>query len=139
MNVRQVASITDTAARRMIEAAVAAATAAGQPAAVAVVDAGGNLTAFTRMDGAALQAAQIAQDKAYTAVGFAMPSGRWHEFLQQDAPLQQGAPTAIDRFVPFGGGLPIVVDDEVVGAIGVSGGHWSVDEKVAQAGLDALG
>lgn len=136
--VRQVAHISSTAARQVVEAAVAAAEAAGQPAAIAVADAGGNLIAFTRMDGAALQATQIAQDKAYTAAGFGMPSAQWHEFLQQDAPLAMGAPTGIDRFVPFGGGLPLVVEERVVGGIGVSGGHWSADEQIARAGADRL-
>jgi uncharacterized protein GlcG (DUF336 family) len=62
-----------------------------------VADASGHLIAFTRMDGAALQATQIAQDKAYTAAGFGMPTAHWHEFLQQDAPLAMGAPTSRSR------------------------------------------
>ncbi|GAA3526855.1 hypothetical protein GCM10022222_07300 [Amycolatopsis ultiminotia] len=136
--VRQIPSISGAAARRVLQAAIAAAEAAEQPSAIAVVDASGNLSAFARLDGAALQAAQLAQDKAYTAAGFGLPSGQWHEFLQQDAPLATGAPTGIDRFVPFGGGLPLSVAGQVVGGIGVSGGHWSGDDQIAQAGAAAI-
>ena len=50
-----------------------------------------------------------------------------------------GAPTGIDRLVIFGGGYPIKVDGQLVGAIGVSGGHYTEDQQVAEAGLAALG
>jgi len=80
----------------------------------------------------------VAQDKAYTAVGFGMPTHGWHDFIKDDAPLADGAPTGIARLVIFGGGYPITVDDAVVGAIGVSGGHYTQDQDVAEAGLAAL-
>jgi uncharacterized protein GlcG (DUF336 family) len=135
--VRQVASITNVLARKVVETAVAAAEAAGQRSAIAVVDASGQLSAFARMDGAPVQAIQLSQDKAYTAAGFGMPTAQWHEFMKNDAPLAAGAP-AMDRMIPFGGGLPIIIDGEVVGGIGVSGGHWSDDSKIAEAGLSAI-
>ncbi|MCW2916047.1 MAG: cobalamin adenosyltransferase [Actinomycetia bacterium] len=81
---------------------------------------------------------QVAQDKAYTAAGFGMPTDQWHEFIKSDPPLTIGAPTGIDRLITFGGGLPIVVDGHLIGGIGVCGGHWSDDMKIAQAGLTAL-
>jgi uncharacterized protein GlcG (DUF336 family) len=137
-SVQHVPSITSSAARAVIEAAVAAAEQTSQRFAVAVVDAAGVLSAFARMDGAPLQASQIAQDKAYTAVSFGMPTDQWHEFIQGDAPLTIGAPTGIDRLITFGGGYPLLVDGVVVGAIGVSGGHWSDDMNIAQAGAKAL-
>jgi uncharacterized protein GlcG (DUF336 family) len=137
--VRQIPSITSATARAAVEAAVAAAEAAGQNSAIAVVDATGQLIAFTRMDGAPVQAAQIAQDKAYTAAGFGMPSGQWHDVMAADAPLGAGAATAVDRLVPFGGGLPIQVEGRTIGGIGVSGGHWSDDDKIAQAGAAVVG
>jgi uncharacterized protein GlcG (DUF336 family) len=52
--------------------------------------------------------------------------------------LATGAPTQIDRLVTFGGGIPITIDGELVGGIGLAGGHWSDDMKIAQAGLAAL-
>ena len=132
-------TISADAAHRMIAAAEARAVGIGVPMCIAVLDIGGNLKAFSRMDGAPLPSSQVAQDKAYTANGFGMPTHEWHDVISGDAPLAAGAPTGIPRLVIFGGGYPIVVDGERVGAIGVSGGHWSQDMDVAQAGLAALG
>jgi uncharacterized protein GlcG (DUF336 family) len=106
---------------------------------IAVVDESGVLKAFSRMDGAALLSVQVSQDKAYTAVGFGMPTHGWFDFIKNDPPLAAGAPSGIDRLVIFGGGYPIMVDGTVVGAIGVSGGHYSQDQEVAEAGLGVVG
>jgi uncharacterized protein GlcG (DUF336 family) len=133
------ASITTEAAHEIIAAAEAKASEIGTPMVIAVVDDGGVLKAFSRMDGAALLSVQVAQDKAYTAVGFGMPTHGWHDFIKDDPPLADGAPTGIERLVIFGGGYPIKVDDAVVGAIGVSGGHYSEDQQVAEAGLQGIG
>lgn len=133
-HVRTIASITDELAREILDAAVLKARDDGQRSAIAIMDATGHLAAFIRMDGAPVQAGQIAQDKAYTAAGFGMPTGQWHEFMSQDAPLALGAP-AIDRLIPFGGGLPIIVNDQVIGGLGVSGGHWSQDTQIAEHAL----
>lgn len=133
-----VPTITTDAAHRVIAAAEARAAEIGVPMCIAVADTGGNLKAFSRMDGAALLSTQVAQDKAYTAVGFGMPTHGWHDFIKDDAPLAAGAPAGIDRLVIFGGGYPIQVDGAVVGAIGVSGGHYAQDQDVAEAGLAAL-
>jgi uncharacterized protein GlcG (DUF336 family) len=81
----------------------------------------------------------VALDKAYTAVGFGLPTDGWHDFIKDDPPLAAGAPSGIDRLVIFGGGYPIKSGDQIIGAIGVSGGHYSQDMEVAQAGLDAAG
>ncbi len=132
-------SISSELAHRVIAAAEAKATEMGVPMGIAICDEAGVLKAFSRMDGAALFAVQIAQDKAYTAVGFGMPSGGWHDFIKDDPPLAAGAVGGIDRLVVFGGGFPITVGDTIVGAVGVSGGHYSQDMEVAQAGLAAVG
>src|SRR6476661_5264062 len=131
-------SISTEAAHRLIAAAEAKADELGKPFVIAVVDDAGVLKALSRMDGAALLSVQVAQDKAYTAVGFGMPTHGWHDFIKDDPPLADGAPTGIERLVIFGGGYPIQVDGQVVGAIGVSGGHYSQDQQVAEAGLAAL-
>lgn len=131
-------TISTDAAHRVIAAAEAKAAEIGVPMCIAVADTGGNLKAFSRMDGAALLSTQVAQDKAYTAVGFGMPTHGWHDFISGDAPLAAGAPTGIDRLIIFGGGYPIQVAGATVGAIGVSGGHYSQDQEVAEAGLAAL-
>ena len=115
------------AARKVIAAAEAKATEIGVPMCIAIADTGGNLKAFYRMDGAALLSTQVAQDKAYTAVGFGMPTHGWHDFIKDDAPLASGAVGGIKRLVIFGGGYTITIGDAIVGAIGVSGGHYTLD------------
>ena len=132
-------SITSDLAHRMIALAEAKASEMGHPFAIAVVDESGVLKAFSRMDGAALLAVQVAQDKAYTAVGFGLATDGWHDFVKDDPPLAMGAAPGIDRLIVFGGGYPIKVGDAVAGAIGVSGGHYTQDQQVAEAGLEALG
>jgi uncharacterized protein GlcG (DUF336 family) len=132
-------SVSSELAKAMIEAAERKAAEMGHPFVIAIVDESGVLKALSRMDGAALLSVQVAQDKAYTAVGFGMPTHGWHDFIKDDPPLAAGAPSGIDRLVVFGGGYPIELDGQVVGAIGVSGGHYSEDMQVAEAALAALG
>jgi uncharacterized protein GlcG (DUF336 family) len=131
-------SITLELAQEIVNRAVAHAVAQGGAFVVSVVDESGVQKAFARMDGAPLLSVQVAQDKAYTAAGFALSTDGWFDFIKGDEPLRVGAPTGIDRLVVFGGGYPITVDGAVVGGIGVSGGHYSQDMDVAKAGLDAL-
>jgi uncharacterized protein GlcG (DUF336 family) len=135
----QKSSVSTDLAHRMIAAAEAKASEIGVPMVIAVCDESGVLKGFSRMDGAALLSVQIAQDKAHTAAGFGMPTDAWHEFIKDDPPLADGAVGGIDRLVVFGGGYPVIVGEATVGAIGVSGGHYSQDMEVAQAGLGALG
>jgi uncharacterized protein GlcG (DUF336 family) len=132
-------SISSDLAHRIVAAAEAKASEMGHPFVIAVCDESGVLKAFSRMDGAALLSVQVAQDKAYTAVGFGMPTDGWHDFIKDDPPLALGAPSGIDRLVIFGGGYPISIDGQVAGAIGVSGGHYSQDMEVAKAGLAVAG
>jgi uncharacterized protein GlcG (DUF336 family) len=131
-------SITTEAAHRIIRAAERKALELGQPMVIAVVDEAGSLKAFSRMDAAPLLSIQVAQDKAYTAVGFGLATHQWHDFIKNDAPLAAGATTGIDRLIVFGGGYPIRIGDRIVGAIGVSGGHYTQDMEVATAGLSGL-
>src|SRR5206468_7960039 len=132
-------SISADLAHRLLAAAERKAGEIGVPMVIAVVDESGVLKAFSRMDGAALLSVQVAQDKAYSAVGFGLPTHAWHDFIKDDPPLAAGAVGGIDRLVVFGGGFPIKVGGQVVGAIGVSGGHYSQDMEVAQAALALLG
>jgi uncharacterized protein GlcG (DUF336 family) len=132
-------SISIETAQRMIAAAEVKAKEMKHPFVIAVCDESGVLKAFSRMDGAALVSVQIAQDKAYTSVGFGLSTDGWNEFIKNDPPLAAGAVGGIDRLVIFGGGYPIKVGDAVIGGIGVSGGHYSQDMEVAQAGLAGLG
>jgi uncharacterized protein GlcG (DUF336 family) len=138
-DVIQKTSVSTELAHRIIDAAEKKAAELGVPMVIAVCDESGVLKAFSRMDGAALLSVQIAQDKAFTAVGFGMGTDTWHDFIKDDPPLAAGAVGGIDRLVIFGGGFPIKIDDAIVGAIGVSGGHYTQDMEVAQGGLAVLG
>jgi uncharacterized protein GlcG (DUF336 family) len=131
-------SISSEAAHQAILAAERKALEIGTPMVIAIVDESGVLKAFSRMDGAALLSVQIAQDKAYTAAGFGLSTDEWHDFIKNDPPLAAGATAGIDRLVVFGGGYPLKIGDQVVGGIGVSGGHYSQDMDVARAGVATL-
>jgi uncharacterized protein GlcG (DUF336 family) len=103
----------------MVNAAVAKARALGVAENVAILDDGGNLKAFTRMDGTSIPTIEIAQNKAYTAL-FGVSTQDFFNFIQGDPSLLAGIPT-LARVAAWGGGFPIKVNGEVVGAIGVSG------------------
>ena len=134
----QKASITLVAAARIVAAAEAKAREMKIPMCIAVVDSDGTLKAFSRMDGAALLSVQIAQDKAYTAIAFGMATHEWFDFIKDDPPLLHGI-THTPRLVVFGGGFPIRLKGEMVGGVGVSGGHYSQDMECARAALAAIG
>jgi uncharacterized protein GlcG (DUF336 family) len=131
------ASITIEAAQRMIAAAEAKAREMGRPMCIAIVDGDGTLKAYSRMDGAPLLSGQISQDKAYTAISFSMATHEWHEFVKDDPPLRDGI-IKTDRLIVFGGGYPIMAGGQMIGGIGVSGGHYTHDMEVAKAGLAGL-
>ena len=131
-------SITTELAHEMVAAAEKKAQELGVPMVIAICDESGVLKAFSRMDGAALLSVQVAQDKAYTAIGFGLSTDKWYAFIKDDAPLAAGAPSGIDRLIVFGGGYPITKDGQIIGGIGVSGGHYTQDMEVAQAGLAML-
>ena len=130
-------TITADGARAMIAAAEAKAREIGVPEAIAIVDESGVLKAFHRMDGAILLSVGIAQDKAYTAAAFGAPTHALFDFIEDDPMLLAGAPQ-LPRVVVLGGGYPITRDGAIIGGIGVSGGHYTQDMEVAQAGLAAL-
>ena len=125
------------AANKMIAAAKAKAEEMQRPMCIAICDESGNLKAYSRMDGAPIISLQIAQDKAWTAVSFGISTDQWFEFIKNDPPLLHGI-VHTPRLVVFGGGYPVMIDKQLVGGIGVSGGHYKEDMEVAQAGLKAL-
>jgi uncharacterized protein GlcG (DUF336 family) len=90
------------------------------------------------MDGAALLTVQIAQDKAWTAASYGIATHVWHEFIKNDPPLLHGI-THTPRLVIFGGGYPIKEEGQMIGAIGISGGHYSQDMECCKAALAAIG
>jgi uncharacterized protein GlcG (DUF336 family) len=112
-------SISSELAQKMVDKAVAKARELGVSENVAILDDGGNLKAFSRMDGAPILPIEMAQNKAYTAL-FGVPTQDFFNFIQRDPSLLAGIPT-LARVVAWGGGFPIKVDGEIVGAIGLTG------------------
>lgn len=125
-------------ARRVVEACLEKARAIDTKMNIAVLDAGGNLKAFVRMDGAWLGSADIALKKAKTSRLFDVPSGVLGPMAQPGGPLY-GIEQSNGGLILFAGGLPLTnADGTVIGAVGVSGSSVENDEAVAQAGADAL-
>src|SRR6267143_785502 len=118
-NVVKKNSISAELAQKMLAKAVAKARELGVGENVAILDDGGNLKAFHRMDGAPILSIEIAQNKAYTAL-FGVSTQEFFNFIQGDPSLLAGIPT-LARVAAWGGGFPIHVDGELVGAIGLSG------------------
>ena len=127
-------SISSELAQKMVDKAVAKARELGVSENVAILDDGGNLKAFSRMDGAPIPTIEMAQNKAYTAL-LGVSTQDFFNFIQGDPSFLAGIPT-LARMAAWGGGFPIKVDGEVVGAIGVSGAPAvQNDVDIAQAAL----
>jgi glc operon protein GlcG len=125
----------DQAKRAMAAAELEAAKNSWQVA-ITILDSGGNMIMFHRADNAQLSATTVSEGKARTALEFKRPSK-----ALDDAIAAGGAGMrllALKNITPIEGGLPIVVDGKIIGAIGVSGSLSSQDDQVAKAGADAL-
>jgi uncharacterized protein GlcG (DUF336 family) len=131
-------SIDIATAERAIAGASKKAAELGLNMCIAVSDESGDLKAFRRMDGAPKLSIQIAEDKAFTSASYGLPTHVWYDFIKDDPPLLHGI-THTPRLIIFGGGFPIVLEGEVVGAIGISGGHYKQDMECARAALQAIG
>lgn len=134
---QQQKQITSVAAQHAVSAAIAKAKEIGVDVCAGVVDASGNLVSFLRSDSAPYLSITIAIDKAYTAASFSMSTSEWENVLPQGSVLRDGILNR-DRFVGFGGGIPIMIEGECIGAIGVSGASEEQDGICAQAGADAV-
>jgi uncharacterized protein GlcG (DUF336 family) len=125
--------LTYAAAAIAVEAAVAKSREIAAPECIAVVDAGGNLLAFARVEGAAVLARDPAIAKATTSASLGAPTG--------SIPFEFGANLGVAShggIVNLGGGFPIVLNGELLGAIGVGSGTTEQDIAVAKAGRDAV-
>ena len=115
----------------LVRAAVDEATKKGWPMNIAVVDSGGNLVSFLRMDGAQLASISIAEHKARAAAKYRRPTKLLEDAVQK-ADLK--FILTLDDVIASRGGIPLVEDGKLIGAIGCSGGSGSQDEAVCQAG-----
>ncbi len=123
------------AAEKVIAAAKAEAKANNWKMVIAVVDDGGHLIAMERMDGAQLGSIDVAPGKAKTALNFLRPTKHWEETSKTRPAVLTITPTA----VLIEGGVPVVYQGQVIGAVGVSGASSVQDAQVAEAGVRALG
>lgn len=134
--VRTQTVITLEGARRVLDAALAEARRLGVAVVVHVCDPAGELVISARMDGAPLLSVGVARDKAWTVAAFGQPTHWWAELIDDEpslAALGNGRP-----LMPVPGGVPIMAAEELVGAVGVSGGTAEQDRRLAETGASAL-
>ena len=123
------------AAKRIAERAEARSAELGVPVVIAAADAGGNLMLLHRVEGALLAATEVAINKAWSAVAFQAPTATLGPLATEDGPFPGLADTNSGRVVLFGGGVPVHVDGELAGAIGISGGTAEQDVDIATCAL----
>jgi uncharacterized protein GlcG (DUF336 family) len=133
MYLRQTQELTHEAALIILQGAIAKANEMRVPQCIAIVDTGSNLLAFVRMDGAKILSQLSATQKAITAVSSRVPTGG----VPTDIELKLALATS-GNLTNLKGGLPIVINGQVVGAIGVGSGTGDQDVEVGQAGIEAL-
>jgi len=122
---------------KLLEAAAVKGKELGMPFSISIVDRVGNLKAFSAMDNAPVLSLDIAQNKAFSAATYNRATHEWYDRLKDDPPLLHGL-VHTERLVIFGGGYPIKIDGELIGGIGVSGGHYTHDMQVCEAALEVL-
>lgn len=128
-------ALTLAEANRMIQAAISKAGELNVSVSIAVCDAGGNLLAFNRMEGASAVSATVAQGKAAASAGFGRASGT----LQADSPVIQAVIASMGgRMLAAQGAVPVHKNGVLVGSIGGSGATAQQDEECAQAGLNEI-
>lgn len=125
--------LTNEGAHKILAAAVAKAEETGIPECISIVDPGGHLIAFTKMDGAFVQSIDSSLRKAMTSASYGDPTG-----LMPEGPDIRLAIATDGKRINLPGGLPIIVDGHVIGGIGVGSGTGAEDLVVAKAGLEAL-
>ncbi len=121
-------------AQALVQAATAEANKRGWPEDFAVVDWGGNLVAFARMDGAQLASIAIAEHKARTAARYRRPTRAFEDGVQHGVLYL----STLDDVIASRGGIPLVDGGKIIGAIGCSGGTGSQDEALCQAAVAAV-
>lgn len=135
MDIEMIASLGLGSAEELADRALAAASEAGVKICVAVVDRAGYPLVFKRHPGAPFHSIDIALDKAYTAVSFGFATGKWDKSLAQGSEMLRHGLMHRERFVSFGGGLPIKHGGARVGALGISGGSEAQDVAFGEAAL----
>ena len=134
---KQVLKLTLEDAKKMMDGAINKAIEIGIDMDIAIVDDGGHLMLFTRMDNARITSINISIDKAFTAAAARKATLDYSNAVRNHGPAFGIQTSHQGRFCVVGGGLPLFVDSQIVGGIGCSSGTPDQDIVVAQAGLDA--
>jgi glc operon protein GlcG len=129
------APITLPRAQALLQAAIAEANKRGWPLNIAVVDSGANLVAFARMDDAQLASIDISQHKARAAVKYRRPTRAYEDAVQVQ---HYNYVVTLDDMITSRGGIPLIENGKIIGAIGCSGGAGSQDEVVCTAAADTI-
>ena len=142
MFVAQARRLTLAGAREMMATAIGLADAERIPIAVAIVDAGGHLVMLERMDGGRFHTVHSSTTKAVCAASNKRPTttkGAQAQPLDIAHAIGLALAAGPERWTAMEGGYPIVVDGECIGGIGVSGGSWEFDDRVARTAVEAIG
>jgi glc operon protein GlcG len=134
--------LTTDGAKKMMATAVEKAKEAGIAISVAITDAGGHLILLERMDGGRFHTVHSSTTKAVCAASNKRPTtSRGAQAQQLDVAHAIGLALAAgpDRWTAMEGGCPVIADGECIGGIGVSGGDWTTDERIAQQAVESIG
>jgi uncharacterized protein GlcG (DUF336 family) len=134
--------LTHAGAKKIADTAVAKAKQAGIAISVAVADSGGHLIALERMDGGRFHSLHSATTKAVCAASNTRPTsshGAQGQALDLAHALGLALAAGPERWTAMEGGCPIIVDGECIGGVGVSGGDWATDERIARESVEAIG
>src|SRR5712692_6594756 len=127
-------ALTLDAAKKIAAAAEAEAIKNTWPVVIAIVDDGGHLLYLQRLDGTQIGSVEVAMQKAHTAIAFKRPSKAFSDMVAEGRTVMLALPGA----TPIEGGVPLVADGQIIGAIGVSGVTSAQDGQIAKAGADIL-
>jgi uncharacterized protein GlcG (DUF336 family) len=134
--------LTHAGAKKIVDTAIAKAGQAGIPISVAVADAGGHLIALERMDGGRFHSLHSATTKAVCAASNRRPTsshGAQGQALDVAHALGLALAAGPERWTAMEGGCPVIVAGECIGGVGVSGGDWATDERIAREAVEAIG
>src|SRR6202521_2879204 len=142
MHIADSKRLTHQGAKKMMATAIAKAEEAGIAVSVAIADAGGHLILLERMDGGRFHTLHSCTTKAVCAASNRRPTsprGAQGQALDVAHALGLALAAGPERWTAMEGGYPIIFDGECIGGIGVSGGDWATDEKIAQAAVESIG
>jgi len=134
--------LTHAGAKKIVETAVAKARQAGIAISVAVADSGGHLVALERMDGGRFHSLHSATTKAVCAASNKRPTsshGAQGQALDTAHALGLALAAGPERWTAMEGGCPVIVEGECIGGVGVSGGDWATDERIARESVESIG